>query len=138
MRWLLVYFLILNLTNPTNAVCQTADFSKGKWFKIATTQKAIYQITGTQLKQMGIAIPISSNKLQLFGFDLTQLAEKVPANVPVGNQEISIMVKDGGDGVFNENDQFLFYAPGNIDWGKWGEGLQWKHKNMYQVLFLNQ
>ncbi len=131
MRWLLVYFLILNLTNPTNAVCQTADFSKGKWFKIATTQRAIYQVTGAQLKQMGISIPISSNKLQLFGFDLTQLSEKVPANVPVGNQEISIMVKDGGDGMFNENDQFLFYAPGNIDWEKWGEGLQWRHKKLH-------
>ena len=131
MRWLLFYFLILNLTDPTNAVCQTADFSKGKWFKIATTQRAIYQITGTQLKQMGVTMPISSTKLQLFGFDLTQLAEKVPANVPVGNQEISIMVRDGGDGMFNENDQFLFYAPGNIDWEKWGEGLQWKHKKLH-------
>ena len=131
MRWLIVCFLILTLSKATKSACQTADFSKGKWFKIATTQRAIYQITGTQLKQMGVSIPISSTKLQLFGFDLTQLAEKVPANVPVGNQEISIMVRDGGDGMFNENDQFLFYAPGNIDWEKWGEGLQWKHKKLH-------
>lgn len=131
MRWLLVYFLFLNLTNPTKAVCQTADFSKGKWFKIATNQRAIYQVTGLQLKQLGITLPFSSNKLQLFGFDLTQLSEKVPANVPVGNQELSIMVKDGGDGIFNENDQFIFYAPGNIFWEKWGEDLQWKHKKLH-------
>ena len=131
MRWLIVCFLFLVLSKANKTACQTADFSKGKWFKIATTQRAIYQVTGAQLKQIGISIPISSNKLQLFGFDLTQLSEKVPANVPVGNQEISIMVKDGGDGIFNENDQFLFYAPGNIDWKKWGEGLQWEHKKLH-------
>ena len=95
MRWLLVYFLIMNLTNSTNAVCQTADLSKGKWLKIATTQRAIYQVTGTQLKQMGVSLPISSSKIQLFGFDLSALSEKVPSNVPPGNQEMSIEVKDG-------------------------------------------
>ncbi len=131
MRWLIVCFLILVLSKANKTACQTADFSKGKWLKIATTQRAIYQVTGSQLKQMGISLPFSSSKLQLFGFDLTKLSEKVPANVPVGNQEISIMVRDGGDGMFNENDQFLFYAPGNIDWEKWGDGLQWKHKKLH-------
>ena len=131
MRWLIVCFLILTLSKASRTACQTADFSKGKWLKIATTQRAIYQVTGAQLKQMGVSLPISSSKIQLFGFDLSALSEKVPSNVPPGNQEISIEVKDGGDGNFDEIDRFIFYAPGNIVWEKWGTDLQWKHKKLH-------
>ncbi len=131
MRWLIVCFLILTLSKATRTACQTADFSKGKWLKIATTQRAIYQVTGAQLKQMGVSLPLSSSKIQLFGFDLSALSEKVPSNVPPGNQEMSIEVKDGGDGNFDEIDRFIFYAPGNIVWEKWGTDLQWKHKKLH-------
>lgn len=131
MRWLIVCFLIFTLSKATRTACQTADFSKGKWLKIATTQRAIYQVTGAQLKQMGVSLPISSSKIQLFGFDLSALSEKVPSNVPPGNQEMSIEVKDGGDGNFDEIDRFIFYAPGNIVWEKWGTDLQWKHKKLH-------
>ena len=131
MRWLIVCFLILTLSKATRTACQTADFSKGKWLKIATTQRAIYQVTGAQLKQMGVSLPINSSKIQLFGFDLSALSEKVPSNMPPGNQEMSIEVKDGGDGIFDEIDRFIFYAPGNIVWEKWGTDLQWKHKKLH-------
>jgi hypothetical protein len=131
MRWLIVCFLILTLSKATRTACQTADFSKGKWLKITTTQRAIYQVTGAQLKQMGVSLPINSSKIQLFGFDLSALSEKVPSNVPPGNQEMSIEVKDGGDGNFDEIDRFIFYAPGNIVWEKWGADLQWKHKKLH-------
>ena len=131
MRWLIVCFLILALSKATKTACQTADFSKGKWLKITTTQRAIYQVTGAQLKQMGVSLPISSSKIQLFGFDLSALSEKVPSNMPPGNQEMSIEVKDGGDGNFDEIDRFIFYAPGNIVWEKWGTDLQWKHKKLH-------
>jgi hypothetical protein len=131
MRWLIVCFLILTLSKASRTACQTADFSKGKWLKIATTQRAIYQVTGAQLKQMGVSLPINSSKIQLFGFDLSALSEKVPSNMPPGNQEMSIEVKDGGDGIFDEIDRFIFYAPGNIVWEKWGTDLQWKHKKLH-------
>jgi hypothetical protein len=130
MRWLPVYFLFLTLTGLTNAVCQTADFSKGKWLKMTTTKKAIYQVTGTQLKQMGIALPVSSAKIQLFGFDLTALTEKVPSIIPVGNKEMAILVKDGGDGNFDEKDSFLFFAPGNLRWQKLPGTEYWAHQNL--------
>ena len=133
MRRLILCFLIFSLLKATKTASQTADFSKGKWLKIATTQRAIYQVTGTQLKQLGIALPIQSSKIQLFGFDLSTLTEKVPSNVPVGNQEMSIEVKDGGDGNFDEVDKFIFYAQGNIVWEKWGLDRQWKHKKLHST-----
>ena len=118
MRWLPLYFLFLTLSNAQPVAAQTADLSKGKWAKLATTKQAIYQVSGAQLKQMGFSLPINSSKLQLYGFDLTKLTEKVPANVPVGNQELAIEIRDGGDGNFDEKDIFLFYAPGNLRWEK--------------------
>ena len=131
MRWLPLYFLFLIISNAQVAVAQTADLSKGKWVKLATNKQAIYQVSGTQLKQMGFSLPINSNKLQLFGFDLTKLTEKVPANVPVGNQELAIEIRDGGDGIFDEKDIFLFYAPGNLRWEKDLISQHWNAKKLH-------
>ena len=131
MRWHPVYFLFLLLSTASQTASQTADLSKGKWVKMTTTKQAIYQVTGTQLKQMGISLPINSNKLQLFGYDLTQLTEKVTASFPIGNQEMSIMVKDGGDGIFDEKDYFLFYAQGNLRWKKDSNPAQWRFQKLH-------
>jgi len=130
MRWLPVYFLLLTLTNLTNAVSQTADFSKGKWLKMTTTKRAIYQVTGAQLKQTGVALPVSSTKIQLFGFDLTALTEKVPSIIPFGNKEMAVLVNDGGDGIFDEKDSFCFFAPGNLRWQKLAGTEHWVHQNL--------
>ncbi|MFM1929252.1 MAG: hypothetical protein RL387_580 [Bacteroidota bacterium] len=131
MRWLPVYFLFLTLSNASPTASQSADLSKGKWVKMTTTKQAIYQVTGTQLKQMGIAFPISSSKIQLFGYDLTQLKEKVTSDFMTGSQEISIMVKDGGDGSFDEKDHFLFYASGNLRWEKESTTGHWKFQKLH-------
>lgn len=131
MRWYPVYFLFLLLSTASQTASQTADLSKGKWVKMATTKQAIYQVSGTQLKQMGISLPINSSKLQMFGYDLTQLTEKVTASFPIGNQEMSIMVKDGGDGIFDEKDYFLFYAPGNLRWQKEFNSSNWRFQKLH-------
>ena len=131
MRWLPLYFLFLTLSNAQPVAAQTADLSKGKWVKLATTKQAIYQVSGAQLKQMGFSLPINSSKLQLYGFDLTKLTEKVPANVPVGNQELAIEIRDGGDGNFDEKDIFLFYAQGNLRWEKDLISQHWNAKKLH-------
>jgi hypothetical protein len=67
----------------------------------------------------------------LYGFDLTKLTEKVPANVPLGNQELAIEIRDGGDGNFDEKDIFLFYAPGNLRWEKDVITQHWNAKKLH-------
>lgn len=129
MKWLPVCFLLMGLSIVSQTTCQIADFSKGKWVKFSTTKKAIYQVTGAQLKQSGISLPISSNKIQVFGFDASVLNEKVPNTVPYGNKELAILMKDGGDGIFDEKDSFLFFAAGNLKWKMSIEG-NWEHQKL--------
>ena len=131
MRWHILYFLILILTNANIAASQTADFSKGKWAKLTTSKQAIYQVSGAQMKQMGFTLPINSSKIQLFGFDLAKLTEKVPAIIPSGNQELAIEIRDGGDGSFDDKDIFLFYAPGNLRWQKDQVNQHWKAQKLH-------
>jgi hypothetical protein len=40
--------------------------------------------------------------------DLTKLSEKVPNTLPDSLTEIAIEMQDGGDGIFDDQDQFLF------------------------------
>ena len=131
MRWHILYFLIPILTNANIAASQTADFSKGKWAKLTTSKQAIYQVSGAQMKQMGFTLPINSSKIQLFGFDLAKLTEKVPAIIPLGNQELAIEIRDGGDGSFDDKDFFLFYAPGNLRWLKDQVNQHWKAQKLH-------
>ncbi len=118
-----ISFLLIVICWTPKLWAQSSLLSKGKWVKIGTTKQGIYKITGGQLLSMGFALPISSNKIQIFGFDLDRLNEKVPNNPIIGLLESAIEVQDGGDGQVEEKDNILFYAPGTINW-KWEESVQ--------------
>ena len=55
------------------------------------------------------------------------------ADVPVDDlTENAIMIIDGGDGIFNGTDYFLFYAPGPDQWIKDSINKKFIHqKNLY-------
>ncbi len=120
MRWVGISFLIVAICSASILWGQTSILSKGKWVKIGTSKQGIYKLNGTQLQSMGFTIPISSNKIQVFGFNLDSLKERVPQNPSVGLLESAIEVQDGGDGQIDEKDNILFYAPGVVQW-KWDE-----------------
>ena len=118
MRW--IALLILH-TSPfffTKISAQSVPFSQGKWVKIAVSKQGVYQVTGSQLKAWGVTVPFSSQQLQLFNFNNSNLSEKVSEKMRVGLFENAIEVQDGGDGQFDNQDYFLFYSQGNIQW-KW-------------------
>ena len=123
MRRVVLSFLFIVICWVPNLWAQTALLSKGKWVKIGTTKQGIYKLNGGQLQSMGFALPLSANKIQIFGFDLDSLNEKVPQNPSIGLLESAIEVQDGGDGQVDEKDNILFYAPGTIAW-KWEESVQ--------------
>lgn len=118
MRWGVLYILFSSLIFSTNISAQSVPFSQGKWVKIAVSKQGFYQVTGSQLKTWGLTVPFASSQLQLFNLNTANLVEKVTANVGVGLNENAIEVQDGGDGQFDNQDYFLFYSQGNIQW-KW-------------------
>ena len=123
MRWGVIYILCSSLFFSTNISAQSVPFSPGKWVKIAVSKQGFYQVTATQLKSWGLTVPFASSQLQLFNLNTANLVEKISANMGVGLNENAIEVQDGGDGQFDNQDYFLFYSQGNIQW-KWDGALQ--------------
>lgn len=109
-------YLFLFLTISSALRGQNSPFTTGKWSKIGATKQGIYRLTGAQLSSLGFSLPISSSQLQLFGFNLPNLTDKVPSVPTMGLEELSIKVVDGGDGQINLNDYILFYNQGPVYW----------------------
>ena len=95
---------------------QVGLLSKGNWVKIAVPNEGVYKCSGAQFKAMGFTGNVNANQVQLYGMDLTVLSEKVPTGLPDSLMEIAIEMQDGGDGILDDQDQFLFYAQGHYQW----------------------
>ncbi|MFM2014788.1 MAG: hypothetical protein RIQ51_278 [Bacteroidota bacterium] len=118
MRLPVLTFFLIGCCFPVLGWGQVGMLSKGNWVKIAVPNEGVYQMTGAQFKAMGFAGKLNANQVQLFGMDLTKLSEKVPNALPDSLTEIAIEMQDGGDGIFDDQDQFLFYAQGHYQWIK--------------------
>jgi hypothetical protein len=97
---------------------QVGLLSRGNWVKIAVPNEGVYQVTGAQFKAMGFTGKVNANEVQLYGMDLSILSEKVPNGLPDSLTEMAIEMQDGGDGIFDDQDKFLFYAQGHYQWVK--------------------
>lgn len=122
MRTVILFFFIFNIfsavktaaqrTYSTNSVLQTGNF-----LKIGVTQAGIYKVDVTFLTNNGLSVTnISSAAIRLYGNGGQMLSEKNNSFYNDDLLENAIEVVDGGDGTFNNNDYFLFYAPGPNRW----------------------
>lgn len=116
MRYVVLTFFLIVCVGTLNLLGQVGMLAKGNWVKIAVPNEGVFQCTGAQLKSMGFTGKLNANQVQLFGMDLSKLTEKVPAGLPDSLTEIAIEMQDGGDGFFDDQDRFLFYAQGKIKW----------------------
>ena len=107
--------------------------SSGIWSKVAVKESGIYKIDVPFLTTLGFNTSnISSGSIRLFGNGGNMLSE-ANADIPVDDlAENGIMVVDGGDGIFNGNDYFLFYGAGPHRWIKDSLNKRFSHqKNLY-------
>lgn len=111
-----IIFFVLFLGFFTICNGQNSPLATGKWAKISASKQGIYKLTGAQLAKLGYTLPVVSNQLQLFGYNLSNLTEKVNATVNAGPSEHAIKIMDGGDGQFDANDYLLFYNQGPVYW----------------------
>jgi hypothetical protein len=109
-------FILIGCCFTLSGWGQVGMLSKGNWVKIAVPNEGVYQITGAQFKAMGFTGKVNANQVQLYGMDLSNLSEKVPNALPDSLTEMAIEMQDGGDGILDEQDQFLFYAQGHYKW----------------------
>ena len=93
------------------------------WVKIRIEQRAVYAISGAQLAAAGVPLGTitDSDSFRMFtgsgvaqprGFNRTEGSWRAGQ----GNQQVAILVEDGGDLSFDPGDRIIFYALGSIDW----------------------
>ncbi|MFN4285348.1 MAG: type IX secretion system sortase PorU [Lacibacter sp.] len=91
----------------------------GNWYKLAVRQSGVHRVDMATLQALGINTQnLSSASIRLFGNGGGMLPEANSIARPDDLQENAIWVSDGGDGIFNGNDYFLFYAQGPDQWEK--------------------
>ena len=115
-------------TYQSNSVLAT-----GEWYKFAINGEGIYKVDVAFLSSLGIIqnnIPSASIRLYGNGGQMLEENNAVPRTDDL--RENAIQVFDGGDGIFNNSDYFLFYASGPDKWLKDSVNARFKHqKNIY-------
>ncbi|MFT3845560.1 MAG: type IX secretion system sortase PorU [Lacibacter sp.] len=107
--------------------------ASGSWYKISVKNTGVYKIDAAFLQSLGINTSnLSSSSIRLFGNGGQMLPE---ANIIARADDLTenaIHVSDGGDGIFNGSDYFLFYADGPARWIKDSVNRRFRHqKNLY-------
>lgn len=105
----------------------------GNWYRIGIRQEGVYKIDASFLASLGINTNnLSSASIRLYGNGGAMLEENNAVARPDDLVENPIEVVDGGDGLFNRQDYFLFYAPGPHRWMKDSTNQSFRHtKNLY-------
>lgn len=106
--------------------------SNGQWTKVSIVRQGVYKITASFLKNAGYAVPVPTANIRLFGTGGGVLPESNQASIEDDLPEMAIEMADGGDGIFDGNDYFLFYANGPDQWvfNPLSRGF-WFNKNPY-------
>lgn len=105
----------------------------GSWYKIAVSKTGVHKVTCTDLTAMGMSVNgLASAQLSVFGNGGAMLPEANGTARYDDLQELPIEMHDGGDGIFNEGDYFLFYAEGPHGWSYNAENQRFTHTfNLY-------
>ena len=121
---------------PAFAQRQYRDHSvlfSGNWFKISTSVPGVYKVDLAFCNSIGLNVNgMNSSQLRLFGNGGQMLPEKNSTGRTDDLAEVALDMHDGGDGVFNNQDYFLFFAPGPDAWKFDPAGGLFLHeKNLY-------
>jgi hypothetical protein len=107
--------------------------ASGDWFKISVKEAGVYRVNLAFLQTLGVNVSnLQSNSIRLYG-NGGQLLPEGNASIPVDDlSENAIQVVDGGDGLLNGSDYFLFYSNGPVHWAKDSVNRRFRHqKNRY-------
>lgn len=105
----------------------------GSWYRIGIKDPGVYKVDVAFLSTLGFnTAGLSSASIRLYGNGGAMLNEANADMLVDDLEENSILVFDGGDGIFNGNDYFLFYANGPDQWLKDSANKKFTHqKNIY-------
>jgi hypothetical protein len=132
---LLICFLIFCVVQDVaqRSYLPNSVLATGNWYRIGIKQEGIYKVDVNFLNSLGISTAnLSSASIRLYGNGGGMLDENNAIARPDDLAENPIEIADGGDGIFNGSDYFLFYAPGPHRWLKDSSNQSFTHrKNLY-------
>lgn len=129
----ILFFAATVVVDGQRMYAANSVLSTGSWYKIAVKQEGIYKIDLAFLNNLGINTNnLSSASIRLYGNGGAMLDENNATPRQDDLFENAIEMFDGGDGIFNGNDYFLFYAAGPNHWLKDSIHQRFTHqKNLY-------
>lgn len=133
---LLVVLLVILLSNfaaGQRVYAPHSVLAAGNWYKVAVVKEGVYRVDVAFLNSLGInTSALASSSIRLYGNGGGMLPENNAAGRLDDLAENALAVMDGGDGIFNGSDYFLFYAPGPHGWEKDSINRSFRHrKNLY-------
>ena len=116
--WILLLNLACIITlNAQRNYASHSVFATGTWFKLGVTAAGVYKVDVNFLKTLGInTTNLNSASIRLYGNGGAMLPENNALSRTDDLAENALDMEDGGDGIFNNSDYFLFYAPGPNRW----------------------
>ncbi|MHA4808835.1 type IX secretion system sortase PorU [Flavitalea flava] len=107
--------------------------ASGTWYKIAVSGPGVVRVDIPFLKSLGVNTDnLSSGTIRLYGNGGQMLPEACNGIRTDDLLEDALDIADGGDGILNGNDYFLFYASGPDYWENDSLNKQFHHvKNLY-------
>jgi len=87
-----------------------------QWFKIHVKNPGLVKVSGSALRSAGLNLSnLNSDRLRLYAGDGRQLPMPLDSARPEF-LPVAIMVNDGGDGQFQADDEFVFFAEAGSRW----------------------
>ena len=129
----LITFLLFGQLPAQRVYAPNSVLATGNWFKIGVKQEGMYKVDVAMLSSLGISTGgLSSASIRLYGNGGAMLSENNAAPRIDDLFENAIEMVDGGDGLFNGTDYFVFYANGPHVWDKDRHNQSYRHiKNLY-------
>lgn len=129
----MVTFLLFGQLLAQRVYAPNSVLATGNWYKIGVKQEGMYKVDVAMLSSLGINTGgLSSASVRLYGNGGAMLSENNALFRIDDLFENAIDMVDGGDGLFNGSDYFVFYAPGPHSWDKDSLNQNFRHrKNLY-------
>jgi hypothetical protein len=104
-------------SNTLSKINSSSVLATGTWYRFEAPEEGIYSIKRSQLSDLGIdASSVDPRTIKIYNQGGKRLSWTVEHSDPTDLTEIAISVTGEDDGVFNENDQIIFYGRGTDFW----------------------
>ena len=121
MKRIAKYILLLVVSGQWSVAGGQSVFSSGQWWKMSATTAGVYRVTPSDIPALAGA---SVDSLAVYGMGAGMLSTYNSETPTDGLRQLAIEVRDrNGNGLFDSDDDLLFYGEGAEEW-RYDSGLQ--------------